>query len=211
MKQHLLALCLSLGSLVLAGNTTYAQVNETSVSVNKNQSNAYTTSFEAEQSDVENTMEQELKKVLSSSKTSSTKGFKLYKGVMLNAISTEKVDVYYKVESKKKMSTVYLLVSKGYNNFVSSQNDPQMSANIVAFLSNLQVKVKEFEHTKAVDEQTKKVKDAEDNYNKYIKRAEELKKDKERIEKDIQDNQKNLEERERELNNQRNRLEEVKR
>ena len=211
MKQRLLALSLSLGTLCFVGTTAQAQVNETTVSVNKNQSNAFTTSFEAEQSAVENTVDAELKKVLSSSKSWSTKGFKVFKGVIWNAISTEKVDVYYKVESKKKISTVYLLVSKGYNNFVSTQNDPQMAANITAFLSNLSVKVKEYEHTKVVEEQTKKVKDAEDDYNKYIKRADELRKDKARIEKDIEENDKKLQERERELNNQKSRLEEVKR
>jgi hypothetical protein len=90
------------------------------------------------------------------------KGVSIYKGATWTDISAAKCDYYLKTKSKKNKATVYLCVSKGYNNFVTSANDAATAANITAFLQKLEgqiaaaeaIKLKEAE-LQAIDEKNK--------------------------------------------------------
>ena len=90
------------------------------------------------------------------------KGVSIYKGATWNDISPAKCDYYLKTHSKKRKTTVYLCVSKGYNNFVTTANDAATAANITAFLQKLEgqivaaeaIKQKEAE-LKAIEEKNK--------------------------------------------------------
>jgi len=65
------------------------------------------------------------------------KGSASYKGVVLSEISKDKIDVYTKVESgPNNTSLVYMAVSKGYNNFTSSDADTVITQNIENFLNS---------------------------------------------------------------------------
>lgn len=210
MYKKILMLCIVAGSFTALGTTvSYAQASATTVKFNKADANAFTTNIEAPKENVENSIEEYFKKTFSS-KSSSSKGYKLYKGVQWNEVSADKLDVYYKVEGKKNNSQVYLLVSKGYDNFISAQNDPQTAQGAINFLSGLNVKVAEYSKNVAVAESSKALDDAQKEYNKYIKKDEDLRKQKERLESDIADNQKKISEREKELNNAKSKLDEVK-
>ena len=57
-----------------------------------------------------------------------------YKDVSLPEISTNKVDLYYKVQKKKHASKIFFIVSKGYDNYISTATDPTIAANIINFL-----------------------------------------------------------------------------
>jgi hypothetical protein len=60
-----------------------------------------------------------------------------YKGVTLSEISSEKVDIYAKIEKgANNSSVVYMAVSIGYNNYVSSGKDSIITKNIKAFLES---------------------------------------------------------------------------
>ncbi len=61
-------------------------------------------------------------------------GFRVYKGVVISDIAKEKVDVYYKVEDKKPLTDVYLLVSKGYDNFIKNDPDSVTVKNAMTYL-----------------------------------------------------------------------------
>src|ERR1044071_677172 len=54
-------------------------------------------------------------------------GFYVFNGITLPALNNQKLDMYFKVEQKsrtdKDKSTIYLLVSKGYDNFISPEVD----------------------------------------------------------------------------------------
>ncbi|RQO30421.1 hypothetical protein DBR32_12710 [Taibaiella sp. KBW10] len=203
-------LCIAAGSfMALSTNTSFAQATETTVKFNKTDAGAFTTTIEAPKDVVAGSMEDYFKKTFSS-KSSSSKGYKLYKGVLWNEVSTDKLDVYYKVEGKKNNSQVFLLVSKGYDNFTTTQNDPQTAQGAINFLSGLNVKVSEYSKTMAVAASSKVLDDAQKDYNKYVKRDEDLKKQKEKLEKDIADNQSKMGDREKELNNAKSKLDEVK-
>src|SRR5580765_6992398 len=61
------------------------------------------------------------------------RGAASYKGVTLSEISKDKIDVYTKVEkAANNTSTVYMAVSRGYNNFTSSGADSIITQNTIA-------------------------------------------------------------------------------
>jgi len=70
-------------------------------------------------------------------RSSRKKGFSKYKGVSWTTFSNTSCDYYYKVRSKKGRSTVYLCVSKGYDNYVTSTSDAAIAGNINTYLQNL--------------------------------------------------------------------------
>jgi len=66
------------------------------------------------------------------------RGTASYKGVILSEISKGKIDLYTKVESgPNNTSTVYIAVSKGYNNFASTSRDSVLIENVIVFLNSL--------------------------------------------------------------------------
>lgn len=69
------------------------------------------------------------------------KNFMIYRGATWPAMSHNKCDYYYKVKSKKGKTTVYLAVSKGYDNFVTTANDADISKNIKDYLDELGHKI----------------------------------------------------------------------
>lgn len=65
------------------------------------------------------------------------RGAASYKGVTLSEISKDKIDLYTKVESgPNNTSTVYMAVSKGYNNFTSAGTDSVLTENVITFLNS---------------------------------------------------------------------------
>lgn len=71
-------------------------------------------------------------------KPKTKRGVKRYKGVVWNSISPNKGDYYYKVKNKKGRTTVYITASKGYDNYVTTENDAQMAGKITNYLRNLE-------------------------------------------------------------------------
>lgn len=63
-------------------------------------------------------------------------GYSLYKGVTIPEISTIKIDVLTKVVAQgESISSLYLILSKGYENFISKTSDPEIVANSLNFLN----------------------------------------------------------------------------
>lgn len=86
--------------------------------------------------------EKALRKYLSdatASKGSSRRGVLTYSGVNLPVVSGEKMDIYGTVERKsrreKDKSVVRLYVSKGYDNFISSNGEAGIAAGAIRFLN----------------------------------------------------------------------------
>lgn len=69
------------------------------------------------------------------------KGFKVYKGVVWPGISSNTMDYFYKIKGNRRKTTVYFVVSKGYDNYVTSANDMNTSSGIHTFLTTLDEKV----------------------------------------------------------------------
>ncbi len=112
--------------------------------------------------------------------------FYTYNGVLLREISPNKIDLYYKVEKKKKRSVVYFSVSKGYDNHVSSGSDATATANIKHFLADIdatiqhneEVKDKQAEMEKAnekLEKQKEELRKAEEETNRKARELEDMK------------------------------------
>lgn len=196
-KKVLLA-CIGFGGMLLAASThTFAQ-QETTVKYNSVDASAFTMPLEADKTDVSNSVEDYLKKTFGV-KSASSKGYRVFKAVSWPEVSADKLDVYYKVDGKKGKSVVTMLVSKGYDNFISNQSDAQAAAGVKNFLSGLNVKVGEYTKNIAVAAGTKGLEAAQKEYDKYARKAEDLSKEKAKLEKEIADNQSRLAEKEKDL------------
>ncbi len=80
-----------------------------------------------------------------------------YKDVSLPAISSNKVDLYYKVQKKKHTSKIYFIVSKGYDNYISTATDPSIAANITNFLSKIDGTIANNQAIQQKEEDLKKI------------------------------------------------------
>jgi hypothetical protein len=96
-----------------------------------------------------------------SKSSSASDGFKVFKGVVFQAITSDKIDLYYKVEEKKPISRVYILTSKGYDNFMGAAQYPDVAANTIQFLNNFLNNVNAFKLMKDIEAQENAIKDAE--------------------------------------------------
>ena len=71
-------------------------------------------------------------------RSSHKKGVSTYKAATWPQISDSKCDYYYKMTGKKSRTTLFLCVSKGYDNYVTSSNDVGTANNIKQYMLHLQ-------------------------------------------------------------------------
>lgn len=127
-----IALCLN-----MAAGAGYAQnAKEVIVEVAKVQQPAFQAEYKYSCKFMTATLKEELEKA-GLEKRKKYKGFRKYEGVNFPALSPNKVDIYTKVKGKKNNATVWLLVSTGYDNFISAQKDAAVAANTITFLNKL--------------------------------------------------------------------------
>ena len=138
---------------------------------------------------VENALHARLEKA-GIGKPKSQKGFDSYQGVNWPDISAEQVDVYTNVDAngKDNQSTVVLLVSKGYDNYVSTATDPVIAAKLKAFLDGLTADIQAGQHLADIGGQEEIVRRAEKAYKDADDDGNKLARDKERLEKQIAEN-----------------------
>ncbi|MEO6831856.1 MAG: hypothetical protein ABI378_05935 [Chitinophagaceae bacterium] len=118
-------------------------------------------------------------------KRSSRKGFDIYKAQNWDEISGKLVDVYTNVDGRKGTSTVSLLVSKGYDNFVTAANDSAMFGKMKIFLSSLLTDILQVQLRADIDGQNELIKNTERDLSREQDNNKKLLKQKEDIEKDI--------------------------
>lgn len=98
-------------------------------------------------------------------KKNKTDGFYVFNGVNLNTLSELKLDMYFKVVQKNKEekdnSTVYLMISKGNENFVSPDNDPALWDSTITFLNSFTEKTTAFSLELDIASQENSLKDAQ--------------------------------------------------
>lgn len=207
--KKLLSISMFMLALSAAPAIVNAQSSETTESYNKTNVNGFVVNVEGAK-DVVNTSLDDYFKRIFNGKSSSSKGYKLYKGVIWPEVSSEKLDVYYKVNNKKNNNQVTMLVSKGYDNFVSSQSDPQIADAVKYFMNTIQDKAIAVSNANAIIASQKALDDAQKEYDRAVKKESDLNKDKERIEKDIASQTKTISEKEQLLNKAKAELEAAK-
>jgi len=156
--------------------TVFSQnVREVKVNYLKQEVNGYEADYNISKSDLSKIMENYFDKNIKG-KRLKNKDFYQYKGVNWNKISLEKADVYYKVDGSKKTSKLIILVSKGYDNYVHSANDAEISNQIKSFFSEIQPEIDRYFLAQRIEEQKKIIKDLEKKQKDYLSEQQKLQK-----------------------------------
>ncbi len=107
------------------------------------------------------------------------KRYYTYTGIVFPAINNDnKIDLRYKVEKSRKRSTVYFIVSRGYDNYVTSATDPVVTANINKYLGGLDEAIAKMEEIRAKEKEVAKMNKELEKQKEELRKAEEEKKKK---------------------------------
>jgi hypothetical protein len=141
-------------------------------------------------------------------------GFFIYSEVTLQQMMNQKLDLYFKVDRKSKKekdkSTLYLLVSKGYDNFISPTSDSAVFRAAKKFLNSFVSESAEFKLNLDIEAQEETVKDAEKKLNQLEGKEADLIEKIEQLNKDLLDNKTDQENQKVEIENQKARLDELR-
>ncbi len=208
MKKILITLAVSLSSYL-----TKAQAVEAQVTYNKVNQPAVTAEFITDIDIAEKVVAEDLK-TRGFGKGKSSKGFTLYQAINFTEISADKIDLYVKTEKKSKKekdkSIITILISKGYDNFVSSTTEPKMIAAVVNYLNGLKPKFETGNLEVQIKDQEDIIKKEEKKSNNLIDDGTDLEKKKRKIEDDIINNKKEQEKQKVEVEKQKQILETLK-
>lgn len=167
---------------ILIGNS-FAQNAQTGTTIiNKASQPCVYADYQYEGSIVEGALKKKFTDAKIGSDSKASDGFRVYKGVVVPQLTNEKIDLYIKVEEKKPMSTVYLLTSKGYDNFMKKETDSTTINNSINFLNNFMNDVLSFKLGKDIEKQEEVIADAEKKNKSIAKDGESLLKEKSKIE-----------------------------
>jgi len=141
-------------------------------------------------------------------------GFYVFNGVSLAALNNQKLDMYFKVEPKSKtqkdQSIIYLLVSKGYDNFISPEADTATFVAATAFLNGFVEGTASYRLNLDIEEQGKVVKAAEKKLSDLQDDDKALVKKIEGLQADLRNKKDDQAMQEKEIANQKMKLEELK-
>ena len=142
------------------------------------------------------------------------KGALVYKGIRLPEIGAETYDVVIKVDRKgrreKEASVVYFALSLGNENYVGSNGDAILTANMRKYCERFLPWAEAQALEVAIQEQEEKLKSAENKLKSYGDESETLEKRRQKLEEDIKNNKENIEKQKQEVENQKKAVEVLK-
>jgi hypothetical protein len=162
MKKKLL---IALTCFFAVADLTAQETKVTSTEFNKKSQPAIAADFEMSGPIAEGA----IKKKMSDAKIkggSNKNGFITYQEVIVPELRAEKMDVYFKIEDRKTSCTVMLLTSKGYENFMSRETDPEVVDKSMVYLVNLRKDIMSFGYNDEIVKQEEKVKDSRERFKK---------------------------------------------
>jgi len=186
---------ISVIALILSGYVITAQVSVGTVAYNKVERTAIVGQFDYSPEVVKASIVEDLK-YNGFVKSSDSKGFKMYPGIIFTQISPDPIDLYFKVDDVKKekdKSMVYLMISKGGENFMNNTTDPEVITTCSNYLQSLKPKFEARQLEINIAEQESLIKKAEKTYNSLIGTGESLQDKKNDIEESIAKNLKEQE------------------
>jgi|GEM_PF-1337806 len=173
MKKVIIALSLALVSISVT--PMYAQqIKEVGTTINKTTHTAVVGEFNEAKSALDIVITQKFMEAGLIKTKSASNGFKVFYGVSWPEVTAETLDVYYKVSGKKDKATVEILISKGYENFITSQNDPAAIENLKRFISSLNQGLQSHNLNERIKKQEDLIKKAEkelETRNKTVTKA----------------------------------------
>ena len=180
----------SIATIALACISTFSfaqNAHEARVKFMKGEQNAIVADYDLPKGIVEDALKERLEKA-GLTKKSAEKGFMTYKGTNWVDVSPDKMDVYAKVEGKGDKSTITILVSKGYDNFITSTTDAEKVQKVQAFLNGFINDAKAYQLRLAIVAQEKVVKEVEKDLKGSTEDGEKLVREKEKVENQIAEN-----------------------
>jgi peptidoglycan hydrolase CwlO-like protein len=205
---------ISLASLILfSGISIYAQntdqARDASVMIDKENRNAVMITIDQPEKITREALKLRMERSGLTDKIKN--GVMSYKGVTLSEISTDKVDIYTKVEKgPNNSSVVYMAVSRGYNNFSTTSVDSNITQNVKTFLQSF---VKDADYHSAdigISNQIDDLAKEEKSYQKLLDEQRDLQKKKSNIENRLVEIQSELQKRETELDKKKSGVEDAK-
>lgn len=122
------------------------------------------------------------------------KDFIVYRGVKLPDFNNMPLDLYFMAERKskkeKELSIVTLMVSKGFDDFITRASNAELVAKAKVFMDSLRNAVGYYDLELQISEQETVMKDNAKKSNDLVAEAEDLQKKKKKLEKEIEDNTK---------------------
>lgn len=144
-----------------------------------------------QQKNVEAVLEQKFKKL----KGKKEKGYDAFKAQVFPEISSNTLDIYYKVETKKEdQSKVVLFLATGYDNWLNPTDHSSELNNAKKMLEGLAAEVRTYELNLAIEAQTKVVEEAVKTQAGLEKELEKLGNDLTKLQQEIEENKKEQEE-----------------
>lgn len=147
-------------------------------------------------------------------KQNKVNGFYVFKGVTLQRGSSQPVDLYFKVDrrgsKKDHQSVMYLLTSKGAENFVNDLTDPATFAAAQSFLNGFTSETASYKHTLDVQAQEESVKKAEKKLADLQDEEKDLTKKIEKLQDDLRKNKENQVTQQGTIEGERKKLEEMR-
>lgn len=141
--------------------------------------------LEGQQKNVEAVMEAKFKKL----KGKKEKGFDAFKAQVFPEISSNTLDIYYKVETKKdNQSKVILFLATGYDNWLNPNDHASELNNAKKMLENLAAEVRKYELNLAIEAQTKVLESAVKTQADLEKELAKLGGELEKLQKQIEEN-----------------------
>lgn len=122
-------------------------------------------------------------------KSNKQEGFYVFPGVQLPELANQKLDLYFKVDpmngDNSFNSSISLMVSKGYDNFVSPDLDTATFAAAEKFLNSFESKTEAFQVNKQIEAQKKIIAVSEKKWNELRNKQEDARKKISQLESDI--------------------------
>lgn len=139
-------------------------------------------------------------------------GFYVFKGVMLNGLSSP-LDLYFRVDPKsrgaKDQSTIYLLASHGNENFIPP-TDTAVYTSAAAFLNNFVTESAAYKLNLDIEAQKEAVKESEKKLAKLIDNGKDMEKKLIDLQNDLKKNKADQEAQQKAIEEERRKLEELK-
>jgi len=182
MKKHLLLLP---AFLALFQTTLAQQARTGSVELNKNNRTCLLGDYPVSSDMVEGALKKKFNEAKLGSDKKASDGFRLYKGVLYPTLSPVTIDLYVKIEEKKPNTTLYILASKGYDNFLKPETDTAEFSNGLRFLNQFANDVQAFKLNADMKSQQELIADAEEKNKSLQRKGEQLSKSKSKTESKI--------------------------
>lgn len=147
-------------------------------------------------------------------KQNKVNGFYVFKGVTLRGDNPQVVDLYFKVDrrgsKKDNQSVMYLLTSKGSENFVNDASDAATYTAAQNFLNGFTTETATYKHTLDVQAQEDAVKKAEKKLSDLQNEEKDLNKKIAKLQDDLQKNRSNQTSQQSTIEAERKKLEDLK-